>query len=866
MRFIRRNKYIIISTAITLLFLLVFMVVKGLEPFGNSTMVRYDCQSQVYPLLCTLHDKLCNGESFLYSWEAGLGDGFLPTYFYYLSSPFNLLVVFVKKNDIRSFIHVMIFLKMTLSAMMMAIYLTYKEKEEANDSIFIVPISCAYAMSSFVFGFYHESMWLDSYMILPLVMLGYDRMLKRNKPAVYILSLVYSSLCSFYMTFIIGFFLVLWFLLDEHESLKVFAKKLILFGVSSLLAIGMTAFSILVSYIGVMKTHVEDEPEIVHKWFGNLFNILKYQFPFSNPINVSYDNNCANIYCGLFAVVLVFIYAFSDKIKVSIRIKRIIFLVFILLSMNEAILNFVWHGFHYQLCIPNRFAFVYIFAILLTAYEALECECGVKRTAIGLVIAEIYPMVSYFFEEFDSGFSSKVVLLISLSLVILYGALIILRSVIKKTVVYIALSVIMLAELLANAAVSISFNLNQAGRYDKVFEDSEQLISQIEASDNTKFYRAKLLGTVQNNTGNILGINGVQSFNSMMNNNMLRFADMFGFFRTDVSMDENGGYVPIDDILGIKYLYSAAEVFPEKMGYELVGSSDTVEVYRNNNALSLGYAVQNDIKEFMPKEHEVINNINVMATNMTGCGNIWEEVIPELNVVGNGYSVDRENIDYFLSKLTPNEVVDQPYVSLSFNVPQAGIYNMYIDYPDYGIFTIYVNDEIRRYEFTSFGGVLNLGKLAEGDKVDIFVQSENNMADGYSVDSQLYLELRFLRINEAEYNNFIETIKNNEMNIDELSGGHIIANVNSKDNTTLFTSIPYDESWHIYENGKELKTEKLVNTFLGVELSKGDHSLEFRYIPGGLYPGIVITIISWIIFFIWQFYCHIKSIGTESKK
>ncbi|MBO4591354.1 MAG: YfhO family protein, partial [Eubacterium sp.] len=827
-------------------------------------------------LLCTLHDKLRNGGSFFYSWEGGLGDGFLPTYFYYLSSPINLLVVFVNKSDIRSFIHLTIVFRMTLSATAMSAFLsprfTYDYGEDTeNDkgkknSIYIIPLACAYALSGFVFGFYHESMWLDSYMIFPVILLGYDRLTKQNKPGVYILSLVYSSLCSFYMTFMIGFFLVIWFLLDEHDSFKAFLRKGILFGVSSALAIGMTALSILVSYIGVMKTHVEDEPDIIHKWFGNIFNIIRYQFPLSTPINVSYDNNCANLYCGLFTVMLVFVYVFTKKIKVSVKLKRILIILFLLISMNEAILNFIWHGFHYQLCIPNRFAFIMIFVMLLTAYETLEAAVDIKTAAIGLIIAELFPIVSYFFNDFDSQYGSKTVLIVSIVLVLLYGVMYILHTLIKKTAVVILFSVFMLAEVMVNATSSLSYDLSFAGRYDQVLADSEKLISEISHEDNTSFYRSKLLGTILANTGNILGVNGVQSFNSMMNSNMLRFATSYGIFRTDVAVDENGGYEPLDDILGVRYLYSAAEVFPSKAGYELAESSNTVEAYRNNNALSLGYAVNKDIKSLNADDNKIFDNINRLSSSMAGCRNILDEVIPEYKVIGDGYGVEYADVDYFYARLTPTKSIDKAYVRLSFDTHKSGLYNMYMNYSDYGIVTIYVNNDIRRYEFTSFGGILNLGTLEEGDKVDVFIQSENTMADGYSLVEQPYLELRFVCINEQEYNTFINTLKSNEMNISSISGGHINASVSIPEGKMLFTSIPYDDSWHVYEDGKELQKEKLVGTFIGLDLGKGEHELEFKYVPGGFYPGLIITVISWIAFVVFMLRINKKEVVGESKE
>lgn len=859
-----KHKNVIFSTSITAIFLFVFMIIKGMEPFGTSTLVNFDCASQVYPLLCTLHDKLRTGESFFYSWEGGLGDGFLPTFFYYLASPINLFVVFVDKSDIRSFINVSIFIRMTLSAMTMAMYLEKKvdgvavssdenEKSEIDSdkdfkALYIVPISIAYALSAFVFGYYHESMWLDSYMIFPLIMLGYEKLTRDRKPLLYILCLVYSSICSFYMTFMIGGFLVLWILIDRHYSLKEFGNRFLMFSISSALAIGMTFMSLWVSYLGVMKTHVENEPEIVHKWFGNIFNIIKYQFPMSTPINVSYDNNCANLYCGLFAVALFFVYAFTSRIKIADRIKRILLIFFILISMNEAILNFVWHGFHYQLCIPNRFSFLMIFLLLLSAFEALQNIDNIIMACIGLVIAECFPMVSYFFEDFDSLIDTKMVLVVSIILILVYAVFVILQIMTHKRVVYIVFSLVMLSEILVNGLNCLSYNLSDAGRYDGVVASTEVLMKDNYIEDSTPFYRSKLLGTVLNNSSYILGQYGISTFNSMINSNLLRFSSNYGVFRTDVSVDENGGYEPLDDILGVKYLYSVKEKYVSENGYENVGMLGDVECYRNNNALSLGYAVNKDIDNISPDDFEILDNVNILATALSGCGDLLIEEFPEYEISGEGYGIQTSDERYFYAQLVPNQTSENPYVRIGFDVKTAGRYNMYMYYSDYGIISVYVNNEIRRYEYTSFNGILNIGNLSEGDRVDVIVQSENRMADGYALVDIPFLQLRFARINEQEYESFINELKQNQMNIDEISGGHIKATVTILDGKKLFTTIPYDDGWQVYDNGKEVEVVKTADTFVGLNLSPGDHELEFKFIPPGLYIGLVVTLISWILF------------------
>ena len=851
MSFIKKHFEIVLSITILSILVLVFMLIKKIEPFGNMTLVNCDCASQIYPLMCTFQEKLKSGEGLFYSWYGGMGDGFLPTYFYYLASPINLLVVFLEKGDIRSFINITIFLRIIFAAGAFSCFLS-KKFSDSNKRIYIIPISIAYALSGFVYGYYHESMWLDSYMVFPLIMLGYDRLLKEKKAGLYIISLVYSSLCSFYMTFMSGLFLVIWFLLDNHENKKKFVSDVLYFAISSALAIGMTFFSIIVSYIGVMKTHVDDEPDIVHEWFGNIFNIIKYQFTFSNPINISYSNNCANIYSGVFCICLVLTFLLIKEIKLSYRIKRAILLIFLLVSMNESLLNFVWHGLHYQLCIPNRFSYIFIFLMLLTSFEALESAEDIRRTGIGLIIAELSPIICYFFVDFDGIFGSKKTLIIAFSIILLYSILTITHILVKKTFVYCIFFFFFFIEILANGYMAFSSDLSEAGIYDGVVASAEELKYELKQSDETLLFRSRMIGTTIKNAHYLLGINGVESFNSMMNKNLLTFSDKIGIFHTDVSIDENGGFEPLDDILGIKYYYSHGEVFPERMGLEAINIKNDVNLYKNENALSMGFASDENIKNIDLQDWEVIENINRLAYSMSGTGDVLKEVFPKYEISGDGYAVREGDLDHLYIELTLNGSTSDPYFNISYNITEAGKYNIYMNYTDYGVIVIYVNDEIRRYEFTSFGGVLSLGYLNKDDRVKIVVKSESKMADGYTLDAPLTFELRNMKLSEDELNSFISSMRERPLQITEISDAYIKGNVNLGEGQVLFTSIPYDKSWHIYENGKELKTEKYANTFLGADIGSGQHELEFKYMPEGFYLGIVVTIVSWIGFVVWM--------------
>ena len=77
--------------------------------YGNTLLIS-DSYSQYIALFSKLKQILEQGGSLFYSFEGGLGQSFLGTFFYYLCSPFNLLILFF--HDIKDFFLVVIFLKL----------------------------------------------------------------------------------------------------------------------------------------------------------------------------------------------------------------------------------------------------------------------------------------------------------------------------------------------------------------------------------------------------------------------------------------------------------------------------------------------------------------------------------------------------------------------------------------------------------------------------------------------------------------------------------------------------------------------------------------------------------------------------------
>ena len=131
-----------------------------------------------------------------------------------------------------------------------------------------------------------------------------------------------------------------------------------LFTVSSLLAGGMAAVILVPAYMGIMQTASAKRTLPGWDQYGSYWDILQAHFIGCEPINNQTDDGGVNLYCGMFALLLAFVYIFSRQFGLREKIKYLFLLCLMLVSFNTELLNYIWHAFHNQYGIPNRFSFL----------------------------------------------------------------------------------------------------------------------------------------------------------------------------------------------------------------------------------------------------------------------------------------------------------------------------------------------------------------------------------------------------------------------------------------------------------------------------------------------------------------------------
>ncbi|MBO4864478.1 MAG: YfhO family protein [Eubacterium sp.] len=856
---------IIGSMAVVGLFAIIFMMIKGVAPFGIYSFANTDCFHQMMPLLAVLQNKMKTGESLFYYWNCGGGGEFLSSYFYYLASPINLFVVFFGRDSLNSFISISIAIRITISAGAFGFFIyeysQYTKKEKLSDRynvIFSVALACGYALSNYMAAYMYEIMWLDSLMVFPLILLGYYRLTRCNKPCLYIVFLAYSLYCNYYISYMICVFLVLWFLIDNHVSVKAFLKTGIRFVSASISAAGIAALPLIVSFFALKKTVSNSEDLIKHEWFGDFFKIFRQQFIFSDTVITSYDDYDANIYCGFFAVILFVFYLAVKKISLGEKLRRTVLVILLFISMNESIANFVWHGMHKQHGVPNRFAFLLIAVLLISAKDAFD-NIGDNKIiyGIGLAVSWILPILSYFFVDFNSTFSSHFVLLISYILVFIYTVILILvyhGNKKNEDIGKIVFSVVCIIEIICNASVAFGSNLLKTDNVKQFLDGVDAVYSFYDEQDCTVFYRSDRSDGMTDNENAFYGMKGLAVFNSTVNREIPDFLLSMGHhtWKNRIKYSQTTEF--INDLMGVKYIYtiSGNTSYEDNSNYIKL-YDEGILAYCNQNALPLGFCVDPDITDYKQlSENRVSDNINDLAMKMNDCGEIITEVIPEYSLNYSGCLVKKPSGDEIEFEYTAN-YRENKQIDLDFTVEEDGEYYIDIREENEDYITLEVNGNIINEGIWLTNGLNRLGNLSSGDSVKLNISDNTGTAyqkNNSSSDVKVYV----YKTNPENLQTFVDNNKKDVLDILKFSDARIEGRVVVNDiNKILFTSIPYDKNWTIYVDNKKVPAIKIADTFIGVSLDQGDHNIEFRYIPIEFYIGLVISLISLFLLFFFIF-------------
>ncbi len=831
---IKKKYLLLLSFFIPLAVMTACMAIFQVGPFGSNSFLIIDGLHQYMPFFSVLYDKLKEGGSLFYSFRAGLGINFLSLFSYYLSSPLNLFILLFDKTQLNMAVSLLVVLKIALSGLTAGIYFTSKTKKPG---ITVLVCSAAYALNSYMVGYCWNVMWLDAVMIFPIVVMGIERLIEKRDGRLYAAALFYALYCNYYIAFMICIFAVIWYLFYSFRTFRQFFFRGIAFAFYSVLAAGMAAVLLIPAYMGIKQTASGADmglPE--HGWQTGFADLITRQFDMAYPVSHDNFDGNANLYVGVFVVFAVVLYLFNREIRLLDKLKKGLLLVFFYLSFSEDILNFIWHGFHNQYGIPNRFSFLFGFVLIAMLFEVFEHKDSIRNWQVVLSclvgVSLLFVSRNWAESPLDDGMYGAAGMLM-----LLYGLILFVMSFDQKHRKWhvTAFSVVAVAEMCVTAVLGFDY-VGQIS-VPKFFSGTEDMEEAVKSLDDGTFYRSELADAKMVDENAWYDLNAVGLFGSTATDGMVRMMDSLGFY-TGANEYLYQGATPVTNLLlDVRYIYyhPEDELYTDFVYKDTFGDFD---VYENpTEGMSIGYMINNDIDQWFYESAYPFRVQNEFCAFGYGIYDIFDGLdIPDPAVTGCTAERTNDGEYYF-------EYEESSEDNMVFSVPvEKDMDDLYIFYDGTQVENaeISVNGAVVRQGDID-GYMLPIGQVEEGSVLTVKFELKGETPTGY-------VRLSAADFNSSLYESLAKNMTSQAFRIEKMTDRYISGNVNAKDNQKLLFSIPYDKGWKVLVDGEPAETEKIGDAFLAVALEPGEHQISLTFTPSGFSEGWKISLLSFGVF------------------
>lgn len=861
------NRYVLLSFFSAAGVMLIIYMITGVFLFGDNTVLRMDLYHQYGPLFAELYDKITQGGSFLYSWESGLGSCFLGNYFNYLSSPIGAIVLFFGHENVPEAIGAMVLIKAALSA---GTFTYYLKKSQRNHSVLTATFGILYAFCAYMLAYYWNVMWLDCMVLLPLVLLGIERIIRYGKIWIYVFSLSLSMFSNYYMSYMLCLFAVIYFFYyyiisshsgavlskkfaSEHSGLlnklrnSKFFRSCLLFGIGSLLAGGLMAFALLPTYNVLQQCSATSGsfPSELKTYFNFFDFCANHLASLKTTIRSSGDDVLPNVYCGVLTVILAPLYFFTKSISKKEKVVTLGLLGIFYLSFNLNYLNYIWHGFHFPNDLPYRFSFMYSFILLVMAYKTFIRLNEFTSKQIGAVGVALTAFI-FLIDKVDSKNVSDATIYISLIFIVLYVVLLTLFK--DKRYEMASLAVLLCICVCGEAIISDtrSFPNNiTASSYESDYSDFQTVKEHLDTIEQDGFYRMELTNLRTRMDPSWFGYNGVSVFSSMAYESVAALENRLGMMSNVINSYTYNPQTPVYNLMhSLKYIVNneTPDILSEKY-YEHVASVNNFDAYENKYYLPIAYCVDSDILDWDCGLDLITKNVNPFAvqgdwfSKATGSGDPFEKA--EISYV------NYNNIEPFYGDLNSGvfnfkKSTNDQDGSAIFYIKTKTEGNIYIYFHVDGASEkdIVVNSSLGTImQSATHDCILDLGRYKAGETLSVTVPFESNSGS---------MRLWAYTMNDDVFEKGYQSLTDGQMLISEFDDTRISGRFTAKNDCVLYTSIPYDEGWTVTIDGKDADKESVVSlgeAFIAVKVSKGNHEISFSYTPKGLNAGIKISVV-----------------------
>jgi uncharacterized membrane protein YfhO len=847
--------------------MLIIYVKLGIYPFGGSMIVKSDLYQQILPFLEEMKDRIVNRRSLFYSWEGGLGKPYLPQMAYYSISPVNLLIFLFPKEYMTEAAALIILIKVALSASTFNLFL--KNAFNKND-IFTCVFSLFYAFMAFVTCYYIIIMWLDAIILLPLVVLGIENIIKKDKHLLYCISLSLVIILNFYMALLVCIFSVVYFIAQilSRYSLEtdrhLLFQKILRFAVASLIAGGISMFISWPTLVALSNTAKGEGNILEFSLYSNIIQTPVNHFIGSTPVLFGDNSDLPNIYTGLLTVLMAVLYFFSDTVKRREKMISAIVLIVMLVGFSFSTLNYIIHGMYVPANFPHRYTFMYSFFILTLAYKAFinvnenyKLSTFIKISAILISIMLItqyafVPILLHFSEYNDSFLVSRALsdefIIVNILFLFAYSYItykIRLKKSGKK--LYACLCAVMIIEITVSSYTTIEYTNNRDRQaFLRHNINMEEVLDYINNTDDD-FHRTELRRQITKNDAAYYHYKGFNQFSSITYANTQALMRQMGVTAQSSSYRHYDLTPLLNSIFNIKYIISK-EGAVDREGLEFVKDTNGMYLYNNKYWLELGFMVDNAILGLDLNKENPFDPQNDFIRSATG---IEQPVFIDIAI--SSYKSDNiqirgdtEDNKYSYNVINPQDMSKIPTFTAIAPISQRQRVFIYVEAGNASRIQIKADGKVQDREI-NIRSLFDIGTVKDEQDIEITMlldEKVSDNADKYKSHGNIRVYIASFDIDL--YESIFNILSENTLDVYDYGDDYINGRINvTKENSILFTSIPFDKGWSLSVDGNKSEIVPIMaDGLIGIPLDVGEHVIEMAYSPRGLVPGIILSFFS----------------------
>lgn len=835
---------LLLSFLIPVFLLLIILIFAKVYPFGDRTLVIWDCSGQYIDFFASLKSVFFGNNNLFYTFSKTLGGDMVGLSSYYLLSPVNLLFLLFPNAYLPVALSIVILIKLGLCGLTFFYFLNKTYGQNRNQLIF----STTYALMGYNMAYFWNVMWIDGVILLPLLVLGLERLIAKKRPLLYIFVLALAIITNYYIGFMLSIFSILYFIyrtflrLEKLKDLKSYGKTVLTYTGASFLSAGLACFVLIPTVFSLQGG------KALFSWktlgfFKNFDFIDVFQKLYTTSLSIEHMDRGTfpNIFCGIFVLTLVLLYFLNAKVPFKQKLLDLSFLAVFFISFYINTFNLIWHGLNAPTCFPYRYSFIFCFLLIWIAYKGY-CHQKTNKQKHYLLCALIFIIATVVIFRNTLDFITMKVLVFDVFLCGTFCLLLyfLIHKESRKNLVIAVILLLTVADLCLhgyNSVRQLQDNYSPTmSKYVDYIKTTGAVINKVKAND-AGFYRLEKTFKRCSNDSMQFNYNGLTHYSSCEKTFVKLFMRKMGFRASINTVTYPPGYaVASDSFFGVKYLLSQKAV---DKPYDALFTENNITVYQNPYALPLGLVVDKDILNV----HSEINTGNTFQLQ----NKLWnamdkdqtDDIFVPAEVIHTAY----ENVDVSQTKETTfyQKIHQGDIASITYTLAISSNHNVFMYLPAKTWSqdaSVLVNGKwLAQYFGESDDYMLDLGHFQPGATVTVELRLRNDITE---IDHS-YFYYENTDVLKAKY----DALSNQFCDIKELSSSHLTGTVDvEKDQQQLFFTIPYSEDWHLYIDGKRVGFEEAVDALISAPIAAGQHTFELYYVPKGLYWGIIVSAVS----------------------